>query len=236
MLDNDFGIYVDVEPTEMREKYNHRLYKARCSVCGTIVYKKLNVLRGKNKSCRHRVEPVPIKNNRLKHIFINMKQRCFNPSDKDYRHYGGKGVSVCEAWLSDPESFEEWSLTHGYSEQMTIDRIESNRDYCPDNCRWVTMEDNAKYKSTTRLIKVDEEIHTGRDWALLCGLGVNTINKYLRSHSEAAVVGFISECIRNGLPQTQPKQSYIDAFLAKKENSARSSTPCGEIANRSSTP
>ena len=236
MLDNDFGIYIDVEPTEMRDTYKHRLYKASCSVCGTTVYKKLNVLMDQNKVCRHHIEPIPIKDKRIRHIFTNMKQRCFNPSDKDYRHYGGKGVAVCNDWLLHPDQFEAWSFTHGYSEQMTIDRIESNGDYCPDNCRWVTLEDNAKYKSTTRLIEVDEEMHTGRDWSLLCGLGVNTINKYLRAYPEAVVVEFISECMQHGLPQVQSQQSYIAAFLAQKENSARSSTPCGEIANRSSTP
>jgi hypothetical protein len=215
-MDNDFGIYVDVEPTEERDQYYHRLYKARCSVCNTIVYKKLSVLRSKNKRCRHAVEQIEIQDDRIKRIFIKMKQRCFNPSDKNYRHYGGKGVSICDAWLSHPILFEEWSLNNGYTEQMTIDRLDSNGNYCPENCQWVTATDNARYKSTTRLIEVNKELRTGREWSLICGLGINTINSYLRSYPRDTVVKFIEACLADGLPQTKHKQSYIAAFLEKK--------------------
>ena len=69
--------------------------------------------------------------------------------------YGGKGIRVCQEWLDNPELFEEWSLENGYEDNLTIDRIDSTKDYCPDNCRWVTLEDNAKYKSTTRVLDVD---------------------------------------------------------------------------------
>ena len=99
-----------------------------------------------------------------------MKARCYDKSNKSYRWYGAKGVKVCDDWMRNPELFESWSLTNGYDDGLTIDRIDWDGDYSPDNCRWVTLAYNSKYKSTTSLIDVDGTIHTGKDWAKTLGL------------------------------------------------------------------
>lgn len=68
-----------------------------------------------------------------------MKQRCFNPSNNKYRNYGARGITICDEWL-DFNVFEEWALANGYDEVLTIDRIDTNGNYEPNNCRWVDQQ------------------------------------------------------------------------------------------------
>jgi len=146
-----------------------------------------------------------------------MRSRCCNPSDKNYARYGGRGIEICQEWLATPSLFEDWSLENGYENDLTIDRIEVDLGYTPDNCRWVRFEENAKYKSTTRLLEVDGVTHTGRDWSDVCGLGKHRINKYLRNYSTEEVQGFISYCLHNGLPERTANTSYMDTYLYTQE-------------------
>jgi len=70
-----------------------------------------------------------------------MKRRCNNPNSTQYKYYGGKGIKVCEEW-QDYRQFKAWALSHGYAEGLTIDRIDSGKDYEPENCQWITMREN----------------------------------------------------------------------------------------------
>lgn len=86
-----------------------------------------------------------------------MRQRCSNPKNPAYKWYGGKGVKVCEAW-NDYCNFEKWAIDNGYvylegvarNQKLSIDRIDSNGDYCPENCRWITISENTARGSRTR--------------------------------------------------------------------------------------
>lgn len=81
---------------------------------------------------------------RLYSIYKNMKQRCYNANNPKYSSYGGRGITICEEWLHDFQKFYDWSMANGYLDELTIDRIDGTKGYSPDNCQWVTWEENRK--------------------------------------------------------------------------------------------
>ena len=95
---------------------------------------------------------------RLFHTYNNMKQRCLNKNFKQYKDYGGRGITVCDAWLNSYIKFREWALSTGYYKTLTIDRIDNNKSYSPDNCRWVT---HTEQRLNTRLRKDNTTGYTG---------------------------------------------------------------------------
>lgn len=90
---------------------------------------------------------------RLYYIWNGMRQRCNSPQHKDYPNYGAKGISVCEAWRNDFMAFRKWALSHGYADNLTIDRIDGNGNYEPSNCRWVSSQKQAINRRSTILIE-----------------------------------------------------------------------------------
>lgn len=89
---------------------------------------------------------------RLYKIWADMKSRCNNPNVRGYHRYGGRGIQVCEEWQHSFGAFKGWALSHGYSANLTIDRIDNDGDYCPDNCRWATAKEQANNRSTNRKV------------------------------------------------------------------------------------
>ena len=84
------------------------------------------------------------KKHRLYGTWQNMKQRCYNPNNSDYKSYGGKGISVCDEWKNDSCAFLKWGFSNGWAKGLVIDRIDSSGNYSPENCRFITMSENSK--------------------------------------------------------------------------------------------
>lgn len=102
---------------------------------------------------------------RLYRIWVNMKYRCNTPSCPYYFNYGGRGVKVCKEWEEDYTIFKEWSITHGYADDLSIDRIDDNGNYEPSNCRWATPKEQINNTRNNYLITFNGKTQTMMQWA-----------------------------------------------------------------------
>ena len=132
-------------------------------------------------------------NYKIAYIFSGMKQRCYNPNCKSYPLWGGKGIKICDEWLNDPKKFDIWAINNGWQDGLTIDRIDSKGNYTPENCRWVTREDNGRNIAIASMsyIVVNNISKTGKDWSKYLNLGANTINTYRKVYGIDIVKKFI---------------------------------------------
>lgn len=117
---------------------------------------------------------------RLYNIWLNMKQRCSNPKASHYEYYGGKGVSVCEEWKKSFSTFRDWALSNGYEDGLTIDRIESDKDNCPENCRWVTHLKQMSNTTRNVMLTYQGETHSLSEWSRIVGVPYGTLKSRLR--------------------------------------------------------
>lgn len=127
--------------------------------------------------------------NRLNEIFKGMKMRCYSPNRHDYKYYGGRGVTICNEWFT-PGSwkgwlkFKDWALSHGYQDGLTIDRIDINMGYSPDNCRWVTMKVQNNNKTNNHFVTYNGKTQSISDWCMELGLPCNVIReRFIRGWS-----------------------------------------------------
>lgn len=126
-----------------------------------------------------RSEKKIIKNKRVYRIWQGMKSRCYNRNDGKYKYYGAKGVSVCDEWLKSFPSFYEWSITNGYTDTLTIDRVNTDGDYCEENCRWVGYTEQNNNKSDNLLLRYNNDRITVKEMSKLTGLNESTIRSRL---------------------------------------------------------
>ena len=112
---------------------------------------------------------------RLFKIWSGMKQRCYNPNNNKYSVYGGRGIRVCDDWIKDFISFKEWAMKNGYSENLSIDRIEPNGNYEPSNCRWATMEEQANNTRKTIFLEHNGERRSIAEWSKITGISKDTL-------------------------------------------------------------
>lgn len=116
---------------------------------------------------------------RLYTIWVQMRSRCRNPKHHAFERYGGRGVSVCKDWL-DYETFAQWALGHGYSDDLTIERIDVNGNYCPENCTWITRGAQARNRRSSHLIEYNGEIKSEAEWSREIGMSKHTVSRRLQ--------------------------------------------------------
>lgn len=117
---------------------------------------------------------------RISEILHGMKQRCGNPNSKSYQHYGARGIRICEEWLNDSRAFYEWAISNGYDDNLSIDRIDSNGDYEPSNCRWCTYEEQNNNKSSTKKYRYENGEYTVSELARLTGTNESTLRARIK--------------------------------------------------------
>lgn len=104
---------------------------------------------------------------RIYNIYEKMKTRCYSKDDKSYKYYGLRGIKICDEWLGKEgfNNFYEWSMAHGYSDALSIDRIDVNGNYMPENCRWTNFKTQQNNKTNNHKLTYNGETHTISEWA-----------------------------------------------------------------------
>lgn len=114
------------------------------------------------------------KNRRIYDIWRDMKKRCLNPGNKDYKWYGAKGITICEEWLT-YKNFYDWAMENGYSDELTLDRIDPNKNYTPDNCRWATRQEQVNNRVNTITLQIGNETYPLAEVARRYGIKYETL-------------------------------------------------------------
>lgn len=206
-----YGCYEIVSRSNQKTNDGHIKYNCKCIHCGMENQMKLaDIKYKKSDKCTHLITignlTIPCLNDakdklipdyRLRNIFYGVIRRCYDSSNKDYDNYGKKGIDVAEEWLNNPLKFFQWSMENGYNNKLSIDRIDENKGYYPDNCRWIPISDNARFKSNTNYITATVTL-SGRQWAnLIPEHGVNYINRMLIEKGNQKTVEYLEERFRN---------------------------------------
>ena len=154
--------------------------------CGNEVDIRSQDLRsGKTQSCgclhKDIISTHGLPRNRLYQIWIDMRSRCNNKNLKCYYNYGGRGIKVCEEW-DDYQSFYNWSMNNGYMDELTIDRIDVNGNYEPNNCKWSTKLEQENNRRNNRFSYYNSEKMTIADFKRITGISRNFITNNLNKN------------------------------------------------------
>ena len=150
-------------------------------------------------------------------ILRGMLSRCENPKSASYKNYGGKGISVCEEW-HDPKVFYKWAIENGYTDELTIDRIDNNGNYCPENCRWATYKEQANNTNRNITIEIGGVTKTAGQWEAE-GVEIATLHLNLKDGLKDKLERLAEKENRslNNLINTLLKEATDLAFGIKKE-------------------
>lgn len=148
-----YGRLTVIERSGVRGGQSSWLCKCECGNKKVVIGK--NLRRGLTTSCGcYHNELLSVRNTthglsktRIYRIWRDMKNRCFYSKDKHFKDYGGRGITICDEWKNSFESFYKWSDANGYSEKLTIDRIDNDGNYEPSNCRWITMKEQCQNRT-----------------------------------------------------------------------------------------
>lgn len=119
---------------------------------------------------------------RLFNVWSSLIARCYDKNNKAYKNYGGRGIKVCEEWKNNFQSFYDWSYENGYDEnapqgKCTIDRVDNDGDYTPENCRWTTMKNQSNNKRSNIFVEINGSVKTLAEWSDFSGISRSTIKQ-----------------------------------------------------------
>lgn len=183
LLGQRFGRLTVIEETNRRAN-GSILWKCKCDCGNTVLVRSNHLRRGGVLSCgcynRDIITKHGDKDNPLYHTLQCMKDRCYNSNAQEYENYGGRGIKICDEWLESYESFRDWAMANGYRKGLSIDRIDNNGDYSPDNCRWATMKTQCRNRRSNHLLTINGETHCIAEWGEIANIIPSRISTRLR--------------------------------------------------------
>lgn len=180
IIGKKFGKLLVLEETNQR-KNGSKMYKCQCD-CGNIIYVRRGNLiskSGTRSCCCSKVGHITHgkRNTRLYRIWLNMKTRCYNKNRNQYNDWGGRGIVVCDEWLNDFMNFYNWAINNGYSDNLSIDRVDVNGNYEPSNCRWAARKQQANNTRQNVYLTYNGKTQTMMQWADELGVSYSTMQR-----------------------------------------------------------
>ena len=217
-----FGRQIAIKPVG-KNKYGNILWLCKCDCGNEHIVASGRLIQGKSKSCGCYARDIHAKElkqhgltaggkPRTFTICNGMKSRCYNPNAVSYKNYGARGIKICDEWLTF-EKFYNWAMSNGYADGLEIDRIDNDKGYCPENCRWVSRAFNRKHQRKTRYLEIFGVRLNISEWCKETKMSKSTAYRYL-SKSDEMFIKEIEKRIRAGKAQVY----FVNKFLKGVKN------------------
>ena len=222
-----YGRLTVIEQTTSRDNNHNSYWRCICECGSEIIVARCNLRSGHTRSCgclaREQFlinrEYSKYSKHNTKHgkryekiygIWKTMRRRCDCPSQTGFHRWGGREITVCQEWQNDFMSFYNWAMANGYSEGLTIDRINNNGNYDPKNCRWTTIHQQcANRRNNTDFVGVSYNQKTGRYKAYLRKDGKHLLCRTFKT-KEAAIAARLDAEIRSGVVIDRKKRCVME--------------------------
>lgn len=175
--------------SQAESKNQRRYWNCLCECGNNTIVTTSKLKNGHTKSCGCIASEIIIKRNtthglrktRIYNIWYDIKRRCYNKKNKSYSNYGGRGISVCDEWLNDFMNFYNWAMENGYTDDLTIDRIDVNGNYEPSNCCWVTKAQQSLNRRSNVLFTYNGETMCISEWCKKLNLNPKKIRSRINN-------------------------------------------------------
>lgn len=172
-----------VESRAENDRSGHSAWLCRCDCGKTTIARGSHLKEGYIQSCgciakerlKERSTKHGLEHTRTYRIWKDMLSRCYNPKNNRYHRYGGRGITVCPEWKDNIQNFHNWAMQNGYRDDLTIDRINNEGPYSPENCRWVTHKEQLNNTSRNRRVTINGITKTVAQWSEETGTNRRTI-------------------------------------------------------------
>ena len=172
-----FGKLVAIK-TIGKNKNGAYLWQCKCDCGNEIIANVGNLKNGHTKSCgclrvdrcKTNFTKHGLEHTRLYGIWSDMRLRCYDEKNIAYHRYGGRGITICDEWKNDVKAFYDWATENGYKDSLTIDRIDNDGNYCPENCRWATVKEQASNRRSNIFVTHNGKTQTMKEWANEVGI------------------------------------------------------------------
>lgn len=182
LVNQRFGKLTVLRRAERNSKSGNAMWVCKCDCENIVTVIGSHLRSGHTTSCgcnRISERSMGHSKDRLYRTWSGMHNRCYDPTHDRYKWYGGKGISICDEW-QDFMTFRTWALANGYNDDLTIDRIDSDGNYRPDNCQWVDMKVQANNRNNNRVLQYKSKKYTATQLAEAHGMSPHTVFNRLK--------------------------------------------------------